>query len=119
MGATRSGSRPAAAITSRASSYQDASPWLVTWYSPGRRSTHSRSITAATSGVNDGEPRWSVTNLMGASSAASRNTVPTMLAPWRPHSHEVRTTVAASPASCSPASLLAPYTDRGSGRSHS
>ena len=60
--ARASGSRPAARTTSRANSNHDTAPWLVTWWTPLRRSSASRRSTGARSAVNVGWPRWSSTN---------------------------------------------------------
>ena len=54
-----------------------------------------------------------------ASAARSRSTVLTMFPPEAPHSHDVRTIVAASPAASSPASFDLPYTESGLGSSSS
>ncbi len=42
-----------------------------------------------------------------------------MLAPWNPHTHDVRTMVEPGSSSRSPASFERPYTDWGLGSSHS
>ncbi len=114
MGSTSPGSSPAAARVARAKPYQVVSPWLVTWKVPGRRSRASRTTAPARSAVKVGQPCWSSTNRSGPSglAAASRSTVLTMLAPWAPLTHAVRTMVVPGPAtartSSSPPSLLRP-----------
>ena len=42
-----------------------------------------------------------------------------MLAPWNPHTHEVRTIVSPAPSSSSPPSFDRPYIDTGLVGSHS
>ncbi len=126
IGRTTAGSRPAAATTAWANSNHVTAPWLVTWWTPPRRSSASRRSIGARSAVNVGQPRWSSTNARrpGVSSPAAsrRRIVATMFAPCSPHTHDVRTTVAALPrtsASRSPASFDDPYTPNGFGRSNS
>ena len=69
-GARGQGRRPASASTSRANSNQRTAPWLVTWTSPGTRSTVSVRIIAARSSVKVGHPRWSSTKARSWSCAA-------------------------------------------------
>src|SRR5207248_7510831 len=120
MGRTRPGSRPATSSTLRANSNQETAPWFVTWKTPGRRSTASRRIIGAQSSAKLGWPRWSSTNASFSCSPARRRMVFTMLLPYSPHTHDVRTMVALVPStSHSPPSLDRPYTETGLGASHS
>ena len=69
-----------------------------------------------------GCPIWSSTNFGSTPSATRRNSVFTMLLPYRPHTHEMRTMLnesATRATSCSPAHFERPYTDVGFGTSHS
>ena len=83
-------------------------PLLVTWKMPRRLSVPSVTMAAARSAVKVGEPCWSSTKRRIASPSASRRAVLTMLDPWAPQTHDVRTMVDPGGHSRSPASLLAP-----------
>ena len=86
-----------------------SAPWLVTWKTPGSRAVgqpqdHGRQVLgegrAAVLVVDEAQLR----PVLGA----RRRTVLTMLAPWAPHTHDVRTIVAPGPSartSRSPAEL--------------
>ena len=105
IGRTLSGSAPAARRMSRTKPYQVVAPWLVTWKMPGTRAAASCRMAGARSAVKVGQPRWSSTK---ASSGRSRRprTVFTMLGPWAPNTHAVRTTQepgACTATACSPA----------------
>ena len=108
MGRTRSGSRPAAATMSAANRYQVVAPWLVTWKTPGRRLTTRSRTAPARSSAKVGQPCWSSTTDSCWPADARVSTVLTKLRPWRPHTHEVRTTVSPGPRADSPASFDRP-----------
>ena len=90
----------------------DTAPWLVTWRTPGRRSTTSRRSIGARSAANVGWPRWSSTNaqpvVLGRPGAGWSSPC------WR-RARRTPTTcarsVASGPASRSPAELR-PAVDR-------
>ena len=111
IGRTIAGSFPIASTTSWANWNQEHASELVTCTTPLSRSSASRRTAGARSWVNVGVPTWSSTKASSGRSAARRTMVFTMLAPLTPHTHAVRTTVAAGPsasASRSPISLVRP-----------